>query len=278
MTRELVLYRPTPPTEGPRSISSASSYTVRPGPSTHSGSSHRSRLAPETPRSVTHVSNARYPAPRSNYPSSCSTAQQPRAASRHDSPSSHGGSSRDSGYSSGSSYTRITAISTQTFGSPNHPGYVHGQAPRRYFHSVEVRRAWDNAPVNPDGVRIRLGSGGRELEIGTECSSGRGMDVGPPMISSANSGRATERRPRRQLEQEETWDEDTVVPDDSISMVSSRRSRDAPARSHASGQRTRRYHYPGSEHSQRYDCKLEENGVEVSNDKFVRERRPDWVY
>lgn len=139
-----------------------------------------------------------------------------------------------------------------------------------------MRQEWDNAPVNEEGVKVRSHSGGRH-HGSRDGRSEWGLDVAPSSILSGSSHRTSEKDDRRPLGYEEARDDDTVMPEDSISMVSSKRSRGGWSGSGASGTRTKIYHYPRSGYSQRDDGRFEDDGVEVSNGKFVKERRPEWV-
>lgn len=154
--------------------------------------------------------------------------------SRH---SSSRSSSSSSASNTGSSYTRI---STQTFGISSRPGYAPGQAPHDYFYNEDVREEWDNAPVGPDGRRVRQT---RIRSRGSEWSD-RDSFVAPL------SRRGSEYRDFAEAEDDGS-DNETVSPADSISQASSQPSRYPSRRSGVSGMGSTRDHSPRSQYSQR---------------------------
>ncbi|KAM0717625.1 hypothetical protein Q7P37_007477 [Cladosporium fusiforme] len=252
MSRALVLHRPRAPTEGSHfsSNSTASSYTMRAPFSTYSQRTESSYGPPRGRSPPRSLASNRYPARNSNH-SGSHAVRMPRAPSEYSGASSHVSSSKDSAYS------------TQTFGSPNHAGYARCQAPRRYFKDGEARWAWDNAPVNQDGVKTKFRP--RDGDHGTRSGSSATLDDLLDINCRSHSGTGG------------GCDDDTVVPGDSISCAPSKQSGISSQRSRASREMKRSYHYPRSRHSQGHDLKFEQNGVEVSNGKFVKVRTPDWV-
>jgi hypothetical protein len=124
------------------------------------------------------------------------------------------------------------------------PGYAPGQAPHDYFYNEDVREEWDNAPVGPDGRRLRQT---RIRSRGSEWS-GRDMFVSP--MSRIGDGESRRGSGYRGFE-EDGSDNETVSPADSISQVSSQPSRHPSERSRVSGMGSARDHYPRSAYSQR---------------------------
>lgn len=121
-------------------------------------------------------------------------------------------------------------------------------------------------------MKVRSRSRGRYHDgsdvRGSDRTSDWIRDVASSSAASGSSRRASERASNN----------GTVTPEDSISMVSSKRSKGGWSGSGASATRMKIYQYPRSGYSQRDDERFEDDGVEVSNGKFVKERRPEWVY
>ena len=230
-----------------------------------------------------HISRPSTHSSRNTHHSS-STHRSPASAPSHRSSNSR--SSSSSGASStSSSYTRI---STQTFGMSSRPGYAPGQAPHDYFYNEDVREEWDNAPVGPDGRRVRQT---RIRSRGSEWS-GRDAYVSPTSrIGDGVSRRESGYRGFAEAE-ENGSDNETVSPADSISQVSSQPSRYSSRRSGVSGMGSARDHYPRSSYSQRPSMIDARQGgrhmgsggsraasgmISVANGHLVRVEEPDFL-
>jgi hypothetical protein len=224
-------------------------------------------------------------------PSTHSSRNTRHSSSTHRSlgsaPSCHGSSrssSSSSASSTGSSYTRV---STQTFGMSSRTGYAPGQAPHDYFYNEDVREEWDNAPVGPDGRRVR------QTRIRRRESEWSGQDsfVSPmSRMSGGESRRGSQYRGVAEAE-EDGSDNETVSPADSISQVSSQPSRYSSRRSGVSGMGSARDHYPRSEYSQRPSVigarqgtmymgsggSRIGSGITVANGRLVRVEVPDML-
>ncbi|GAB7332258.1 hypothetical protein MBLNU13_g04103t1 [Cladosporium sp. NU13] len=132
-------------------------------------------MVPYKDYAPSHISRPSTHSSRNTHHSSSSYRSLPSAPSRHSSRSSSSGSAS----STGSSYTKI---STQTFGISSRPGYVPGQAPHDYFYNEDVREEWDNAPVGPDGRRVR------QTRIRGRGSAWSGQDMYMSPLSSVGDG------------------------------------------------------------------------------------------
>ena len=238
-------------------------------------------MVPSNDYTPSHISRPSTHSSRHSHHSSSTHRSPTSAPSRH---SSSRSSSSSSASSTGSSYTKI---STQTFGISSRPGYAPGQAPHDYFYNEDVREEWDNAPVSPDGRRVRQT---RIRSRGSEWS-GRDSFVSPmSRIGDGESRRGSQYRGVAEAE-EDGSDNETVSPADSISQVSSQPSRYSSRRSGVSGMGSARDHYPRSEYSQRPSMVgarqgtvyLGSNGskigsgISVANGRLVRVEVPDML-
>ena len=239
-------------------------------------------LVPYNDYTPSHISRPSTHSSRNTRHSSSTHRSLPSAPSRH---SSSRSSSSSSASSTGSSYTRI---STQTFGISSRPGYAPGQAPHDYFYNEDVREEWDNAPVGPDGRRVRQT---RIRRRGSEWS-GQDTYVSPmPSIGDGGSRRGSGYRGFVETE-EDGSDNETVSPADSISQVSSQPSRYSSRRSRVSGMGSARDHYPRSAYSQRPSMmdarqrgmsvgsdgsRVGSGMISVANGRLVRVEVPDFL-
>lgn len=239
-------------------------------------------MVPYNDYTPSHISRLSTHSSRPSHHSSSSHRSLPSAPSRH---SSSRSSSSSSASSTGSSYTKI---STQTFGISSRPGYAPGQAPHDYFYNEDVREEWDNAPLGPDGRRVR------QTRIRRRGSEWSGQDMYISPVSSIGDG-----EPRRGsayrgfVEAEEDGsDNETVLPADSISQVSFQPSNySSSRRSGVSGMGSARDHHPRSSHSQRPSMidarhrgisarvggsRLGSDMISVANGRLVRVEVPDF--
>jgi hypothetical protein len=193
------------------------------------------------PRTPTHISRTPTSSSRNTPPSSYTH----RSSTTPSRPSSSRQNSSSSASSTGSSYT---CISTRTFGTSSRPGYAPGQAPHDYFYNENVREEWDSAPVDGSGRRVRQT---RVRGRGSEWPAQSAYASPISRIDESTSGRGS-RHLRYGGLGDETWDNDTVSPADSISQVSSQQpSRYSSRRERMSGMEPSREHYPQSGYSRR---------------------------
>jgi hypothetical protein len=238
-------------------------------------------LVPYNSHAPTHVTRTSASSSHNSHPSSY-TVRSSTTPSRHSS-SRHSSSSSVS--STSSSYT---CISTRTFGTSSRPGYTPGQAPHDYFYNEDVREEWDRAPVDPSGRRVRTtrirGRGRQWHSQGAYASPLSSVD---DSLSGRNS-----RHTRYSEPEEETWEEDTVSPADSISQVSSQPSRHSSRRSGMSGIGGPRDRYPqsgysrvpsvmdaglGSVHVSSGGSRMGGGMMSTANGLLVRIEEPDWL-
>jgi hypothetical protein len=194
------------------------------------------------PHTPTHISRTPTSSSRNTRPSSYTHRSSTATPSR---PSSSRHNSSSSASSTGSSYT---CTSTRTFGTSSRPGYAPGQAPHDYFYNESVREEWDSAPVDGSGRRVRQT---RVRGRGSEWPAQSAYASPISRIEESPSGRGS-RHLRYGGYEDETWDNDTVSPADSISQVSSQQpSRYSSRREGISGMGSSREHYPQSGYSRR---------------------------
>lgn len=236
-------------------------------------------LVPYNDYTPSHVSRPSTHSSRNTHHSSSTHRSPASAPSRHSSSRSNSSSSASS---TGSSYTRI---STQTFGISSRPGYAPGQAPHDYFYNEDVREEWDNAPMGPDGRRVR------QTRIRSRGSEWCGRETHVSPMSSIGGGQSQRGSSYRRLVEdgEDGSDSETVSPADSISQVSSQPSRYSSRRSGVS-MGSARDQYPWSGYSQRPSMMDARQGgmragsggsrigsdmISVANGRLVRVEVPD---
>jgi hypothetical protein len=194
------------------------------------------------PHTPTHISRTPTSSSRNSHPSSYTHRSSTATPSR---PSSSRHNSASSASSTGSSYSYT---STRTFGTSSRPGYAPGQAPHDYFYNESVREEWDSAPVDGSGRRVR------QTRIRGRGSEWPAQNAYASPILRVDEGQSE--RGSRHLRyggfEDETWDNDTVSPADSISQVSSQHpSRFSSRRSGMNGMEPSREQYPQSAYSRR---------------------------
>lgn len=239
-------------------------------------------MVPYNDYTPSHVSRPSTHSSRHSHHSSSTHRSPTSAPSRH---SSSRSSSSSSASSTGSSYTKI---STQTFGISSRPGYAPGQAPHDYFYNEDVREEWDNAPLGPDGRRVR------QTQIRRRGSEWSGQDMYTSPASSIGDGESQGGPGYRGFveAEEDGSDNETVLPADSISQVSFQPSNySSSRRSGVSSMGSARYYYPRSGCSQRPSMTDARQGgmsarsggsrvgsdmISVANGRLVRVEVPDF--
>ena len=167
----------------------------------------------------------------------------------------------------------------KTFGDPTRAGYVPGQAPPRFFEDERERAEWNSAPRSVDGRKYRASTRLR-YEIGDGS-------MGSASSSSSRRSSASSRRSSKRGDSpiEDDW---TIVPEDSISCFSGSQRVKGPRSSGSPSSYGSAYASSRGGESMYYERERtlvsssssrgnRDERIQMANERFVVERRPDWA-